>query len=136
MSMMGDAVGRISGFNLLAPAGTLIELMPQEAQLDPGELSLLPQFVYAVMRARTGGALSVSPKFRIGANATHDDVCPIFTVPLATPLNVFAQLPLVAFPLVPVNLRAGPVFLEITQAGVGPASCTGDILLVGFKASP
>lgn len=135
MSIFGDAIGRISGLNLLSPAGTLIELMPQEPPLDPGELSLLPVQVYAVMRTRVGGALTVSPKLRIGGNATHDDVCPIFTVPLATPLNLFAQLPIVAFPLIPVNLRAGPVFLEITQAGVGPTSCTGDILLAGFKAS-
>jgi hypothetical protein len=136
MSIFGDAVGRIPGLNLLAPAGSLFELVPQEPQMDPGEMSLLPVQVYAVMRTKTGGALTVSPKFRIGGNATHDDVCPIFTVPLATPLNVFAQLPLVVFPMTPVNLRAGPVFLEITQAGVGPTTCTGDILLAGFKASP
>jgi hypothetical protein len=133
--IMGDAVGRASGMSLLAPAGTLIELVPQEAQLDPGELILLPQYIYAVMRTRVGAALTVSPKIRIGANATHDDVCPIFTVPLATPLNVFAQLPLAAFPLIPVNMRALPVYVEVTQAGVGPSSCTGDIILVGFKVS-
>jgi hypothetical protein len=135
MSVMGDAVGRAQGINLLAAPGTLFQLVDQEAPLDPADLNLFPQFVYAVMRTRTGGALSVSPKFRIGGNVTHDDVCPIFTVPLATPIGIFAQVALVAFPLVPVNLRAVPVFVEITQSGVGPTTCTGDLLLVGFKAS-
>jgi hypothetical protein len=126
----GTVYGRLTGVNLLA-LGTQV-LVPQ-ATGEAAELNLLPQFIYVVMRTLTGPALSVSPKFRIGANGTHDDVAPIFTVPLGVQLNVFALLPLVAFPFTPVNLKNVSVLMEVTQAGVGPTACSGDVLLVGLQ---
>ena len=133
MAIMGNAVGRVSGLNLLATG--VVELLPQEPQMDPGELNFLPQFVYVVCRTLTGSALTVSPKIRIGSNGTHDNVAPLFTVPLGVQVNVFAQMALVSFPMTPVNLRAGPVSLEVQQAGVGPTTMTGDCFIVGFKVS-
>ena len=129
----GLHVSRLAGVNLLA-TGTAV-LIPQQLQLDPGELVFLPQFCYVVLRTKTGPAMTVSPRIRVGANGTHDDVAPLYTVPLGANVNVFALLPLVAFPFTPVDLRAAPVLLEVQQAGVGPTALAGDILITGIMVS-
>lgn len=129
----GNIIGKLTGVNLLATGTTV--LVQQQIGAEPGELVFLPQFCYVVLRTKTGGALTTSPKIRVGANGTHDDVAPLYTVPLGANVNVFALLPLVAFPFTPVDLRASSVFLEVQQAGIGPTACTGDILIVGIANS-
>jgi hypothetical protein len=131
--MTWGPLGELTGVDLLS-VGTR-QLVPLTIFPGSADANMFPMFCYVVMRTRTGGALTTSPKFRIGGNGTHDDVAPIFTVPLATPLNVFQLLPLVAFPFTPVNLRTTPVVFEMTQAGIGPTACTGDVMLVGLQVS-
>ena len=129
--IVGEVVAPVVGVNLLALGSTVI--VPQAPDFGSPEVDLLPQYVYVVLRTLTGPALTTSPKFRIGANGTHDNVAPIFTVPLAVQVGIFAAIPIVGFPFTPVNLRAGPVVLEVTQAGVGPTACAGDVVLVGMQ---
>jgi hypothetical protein len=124
-------IGALLGVDLLS-LGTQ-QVVALASTPGVGEVNLLPQYCYVVMRTKVGAAMTTSPKIRMGSNGTHDDVAPLFTVPLATLVNVFALLPLVPFPFTPVNLRSVPVMFEVQQAGIGPTSCTGDVVLVGMK---
>lgn len=128
----GPVIAPITGLNLLA-VGPQTLILQASSLGQVGELNLLTQYIYVVCRTLTGPALTVSPKFRIGVNGAHDDVAPVFTVPLAVQVGIFTLLPIVTFPMAPVNLRAGPVVIEVTQAGIGPTACAGDVVLVGLQ---
>jgi len=71
----------------------------------------------------------------MGANATHDDVAPLFVVGAGAQVGAFAMPPLVPAPYVPVNLRNGPIMFEVERAAIGPSAYTGDILLIGMLVS-
>jgi hypothetical protein len=131
----GYAIGRLSGVNLLA-LGTqnIVPAAPVDAS-DPTELFFLPVCCYAVLRTLTGPALTTAPKFRIGGNANHNDVVPLFTVPLAATVGQVAMPSVVAPPFQPPNLRNGPLVFEVQTAGVGPTVMLGDLLLIGWTVS-
>jgi hypothetical protein len=130
----GQIVGRIKGADLLTPGP--VELIPAYFLGDPSEEALFfPQFAYAVLRSKAGGAVTTTARIRMGGNATHDDVVPLFVVGAGAAVGAFAMPPLVPTPYVPVNLRATPIMFEVERAAVGPSAYTGDILLVGTLVS-
>jgi hypothetical protein len=95
----------------------------------------LPQFCYAALRRMAGPALTTAPKIRLGGNANHNDVAPLYTVPIGATLGVVALIPLVGYPLTPVNLATTSIILEVTIAGVGPTLMVGDLVLTGILIS-
>jgi hypothetical protein len=130
----GDVVGRIKDVDLLT-AG-VHELIPQFVLGNPGEEALVfPLFAYAVLRSKAGGAVTTTARIRMGGNATHDDVAPLFVVGAGAAVGAFAMPPLVPAPYVPVNLRATPISFEVERAAIGPSQYTGDILLLGMLVS-
>lgn len=132
--MMGALViGRARNVNLGALGSVTIEGIDTHPQVG-GERDrfFLPLYCFAVLRTLTGPALTTSPKFRIGANANHNDVCPLFTVPLGATVGVVAMVPIVAAPFVPPNVLTVPVSLEVTIAAVGPTAILGDVLVAGL----
>jgi hypothetical protein len=130
----GLLVGHAQNINLGA-TGTqeIIGLQPQNA--SDLEHFFLPLYCLTVLRTLTGPAMTISPKFRIGANANHNDVCPVFTVPLAAPVGVVAFVPIVAAPFVPPNIRSAGVSIEVTVAAIGPTAILGDVILIGVVTS-
>jgi hypothetical protein len=135
MSAAGFQPARLFGVNLLA-TGTQI-ILPRITGLTEGtdELFFLPLACFAVLRTMTGPALTTAPKFRIGGNANHNDVIPLFTVPLAATVGQVAMPSPVAPPFTPPNVRNADLVFEITVAGVGPTAMLGDLLLLGFVVS-
>ena len=112
-----------------------IVLVPQ-SPIDPASrLLFLPQFCYVSLRTLVGPALTTAPKIRAGSNAAHNDVAPIFTVPLGASVGVVANLPLVTFPMSPPHVSLADIFLEVTQAAIGPTAMTGDIVIQGLLVS-
>jgi hypothetical protein len=135
MSAMGIQPARLFNVNLLA-VGTQI-ILPRITGLTEGsdELFFLPQVCFAVLRTMTGPALTTAPKIRIGGNANHNDVVPLYTVPLAATVGQVAMPSVVAPPFTPPNLRAVDLTLEVNVAGIGPTAMLGDLLLIGFVVS-
>lgn len=133
----GQAVGRLKGVNLLATSvAGILDLSPTQLLGNPADEALFfPEFCYAVLRSKVGGAVTTTARVRIGGNATHDDVAPLFVIAAGAQTGAFAMPPLVTPPYVPVNLRNGPISFEVERAAIGPSELTGDILLVGTMVS-
>jgi hypothetical protein len=94
-------------------------------------MRFIPQFAYLFLRAMSGGALTTSPGLRMGTNATHNNLCPIFIPPTSLVINQIGTMPF-ASPLIAPLIDSVDLVLELTQAAVGPAVMTADILLVGL----
>jgi hypothetical protein len=129
----GVVSGRIKGVDLTATG--VYEIVPAFTFGDPADDALVfPQFAYAVLRSKVG-AVTTAARIRIGGNATHDDVMPLFIVPAGAQVGGYAMPPLVVSPYVPPNLRAGSLSFEVERAAIGPSQLTGDILIVGMLVS-
>lgn len=130
MASQGTIVFRCDGMNLKAAPGTLFVLAEGTLGLYAG-LRFIPQFCYMHLRALSGGALTTGPRMRVGTNANHDNVCPIFTGPLGLLLNQIGSVPLAA-PILAPPIDTTDLVFEITQSAVGPAIMAADILLAGL----
>jgi len=120
--------------NLLV-AGVFDLILP-EVLGDPSKgVLFFPMYSYAILRSKVGGAVTTTARIRIGGNANHDDVMPLFTVPAGAQIGGIAMPPLVVPPFVPPNLRAGPISIEVERGAVGPTELTGEIMIVGVKVS-
>jgi len=126
----GITSGQVKGVNLLATGVT--EIIPPYVLGDPSEdVLFLPIFAYAVLRSKTGGAVTTTAQIRIGGNANHDDVMPLFTIPAGAAVDSFTMPALVAQPFKPASLRGSAVSFDVSRAAIGPSAYTGDILVVG-----
>lgn len=126
----GHIFYRVDGCNLKAAAGTLFALgNPATAPVVAGR-RYIPLNCFAHLRSMSGGALTTAPAFRIGTNANHNNVCPVFSPPLGIAVGVIGAVPL-AVPLSAPDPAVG-IWLEMTTAAVGPAVMTADILLYGL----
>jgi len=91
----------------------------------------IPQAAYIFCRALSGGALTTSPGLRMGTNASHNNLCPIFIPPTSIVVNQVGTMPF-ASPLMAPVIQSVDLFLEVTQSAVGPTIMTADVLLVGL----
>jgi hypothetical protein len=115
-------VVRINDVDLLA-AGTQILLAAR-----PG-VRFLPINAFVHLRTMTGPVLTTAPAFKIGTNAAHTNVAPLFTVPLAVAVDATAPLPLATSIKPPQGVD---VVLEVATAGVGPTVMVGDLVMLGI----
>jgi hypothetical protein len=118
--------------DMKSPPGTLFAMSSASVVL-PGT-RFIPQFCYLFLRAMSGGALTTSPGLRLGTNANHNNLCPIFIPPTSIVVNQIGTMPFVAVLLAPA-IETLDLFLELTQSAVGPATMTADILLTGILVS-
>jgi hypothetical protein len=127
-----DMPFRADGVDMKAAPGTLVNLSANvRAQIASLAGRFIPQFCYLGLRTLTGGALTTSPGLRVGTNATHDNVCPIFIPPTSLVIGQIGSFPL-KVPLIAPPLDTTDLFLELTQTAVGPSTMTADILLIGL----
>jgi hypothetical protein len=111
--------------------GTLFTLTPGATiGLYAGQ-RYIPQACYLFLRAMSGGALTTSPGLRLGTNANHNNLCPIWIPPTSLVVNQIGSMPFAA-PLIAPPIDGSDLILELTQAAGGPAIMTADILLVGL----
>jgi hypothetical protein len=115
--------------NMLSPPGTLFTLSP--APVGASNYRFVPQSCYIFLRAMSGGALTTSPGLRLGTNASHNNLCPIFIPPTSIVVNQIGTLPF-ATPLLAPTLDSADLILELTQSAVGPTIMTADIVLAGI----
>lgn len=111
------------------PPGTVFALSTAAIVL-PG-IRFVPQACYLFLRAMSGGALTTSPGLRLGTNANHNNLCPIFIPPTSIVVNQIGSMPF-ATPLMAPPIETTDLFLELTQSAVGPTIMTADILLTGI----
>lgn len=128
--MIGAAYFRgPDAMNMLSPAGTLFTL--SATPVGGSNFRFLPQNCYLFLRAMSGGALTTSPGLRLGTNATHNNLCPIFIPPTSIVVNQIGSMPF-ASPLIAPSIDTADLILELTQPAVGPTVMTADIILAGI----
>lgn len=125
----GHAIYRCDGFNLRAAPGTLFTLVDPAFAAFAAQ-RFIPLNCFAHLRTMSGGALATAPAFRIGTNASHNDLCPIFSPPLGVNVGVIGAVPFTS-PLVSPSTDVA-VILELTTAAVGPTVMTADVLIYGL----
>lgn len=123
----------VENVNLKAAPGTTFALTPNPPIAT--NLRFLPLFVHVHLRTMTGPALTTAPTIRIGTNAAHNNIAPLFTPPLGVNVNAIASIPL-ASPLAAPMLGVASALLELTVAGVGPTTMTGDVIVTGLQIGP
>lgn len=119
--------------NLKAAPGTTVALTPDPPVVT--SLRFLPLFVHVHLRTMTGPALTTAPSIKIGTNAGHTNVAPLFTPPLGVNVNAIASIPL-ASPLAAPQVGTATMFLEVAAAAVGPTTMTGDVIVTGLWIGP
>lgn len=112
--------------------------------IDIGVVSLLSTSVTEIVPANSSGwvttavhlfpvtitgAQATAPIVRLGSNATHDNVAPLFNLGIG--LVVDTQ---VSITLATTTLQSNPVSFEVQTAGTGPTVLTADVFILGYFA--
>ena len=122
------AVAHAMGVNL---AGDLVQLkFPPIDVTGLTDLRFVPTSCVGSLRTLSGGALTTAAAFKIGSDAAHANIAPIFTIPINAVPDVIVAIPLSATRKA-INLLTDTVFLEVSTGAVGPSAIVGDILLLG-----
>jgi hypothetical protein len=123
---------RVDGMDMKAAPGATFVLLTAIPPVFAGYVvRFIPQSCYMHLRTMAGGALTTSPGVRVGTNANHNNVCPIWIPPTSLVVGQIGIMPL-AVPLIAPPIDTTDLVLELTQTAVGPATMTADILLVGL----
>ena len=131
MTFSGLAVFPVEGFSCKAAPGTTFAICPAASLGVFIGKRFLPLFCFLHLRTMTGGALTTSPGVRIGTNAAHNNVAPLFTPGTGIAVGVIGAMPL-ASPMVAPALDSADILLELFAAAVGPTTMTADAYLVGL----
>lgn len=126
----GDGIFRADGINCLLTPGSLFTVNLAMAGIAFGGLRFIPQFAYMHLRTMTG-TLTTSPTFRVGTNATHNNIAPAFTPPTTIVVGQIGAMPLTS-PLIAPPITINDIILELTASAVGPSVLTADIILTGL----
>jgi hypothetical protein len=129
----GLATFVVDSANLMAAPGTTFALSPNPPIAT--NLRFVPLFVHVHLRTMTGPALTTAPAIKIGTNAAHNNVAPLFSPPLGVAVNAIASIPL-ASPLAAPQIGTAAMLVELATAAVGPTAMTGDVMVTGLLIGP